>query len=72
MDVATLADRLREAADQHHHYEQTSPEHDWAEWYAPTSSRASRGAPRRRHPVLPRAMWRVPADGQSSRAVAAA
>lgn len=35
MDVATLADRLREAADQHHHYEQTSPEHDWAEWYAP-------------------------------------
>jgi hypothetical protein len=35
MDVATLADLLREAAERHHHYEQTSPEHDWAEWYAP-------------------------------------
>jgi hypothetical protein len=35
MDVATLADLLREAAEKHHHYEQASPEHDWADWYAP-------------------------------------
>lgn len=35
MDVATLANLLREAAEHHHHYEVTSPEHDWSEWYAP-------------------------------------
>jgi hypothetical protein len=34
MDVATLSDRLRDAAAQHHHYEQVAPEHDWADWYA--------------------------------------
>jgi hypothetical protein len=34
MDVATLADLLREAAAQHHYYEQVAPEHDWADWYA--------------------------------------
>lgn len=34
MDVATLAGLLREAAEHHHHYEQTAPEHDWSEWYA--------------------------------------
>jgi hypothetical protein len=35
MDVATLADLLREAAQHHHLYEQTAPDHDWADWYAP-------------------------------------
>ncbi len=35
MDAATLAALLREAAEHHHAYEQNSPEHDWAEWYAP-------------------------------------
>jgi hypothetical protein len=35
MDVAKLADLLREAAEHHHDYEQNSPEHDWADWYAP-------------------------------------
>jgi hypothetical protein len=34
MDVATLADLLREAAERHHPYEASAPEHDWAEWYA--------------------------------------
>jgi hypothetical protein len=34
MDVATLADLLREAAERHHPYEETAPEHDWADWYA--------------------------------------
>lgn len=34
MDVATLADLLREAAERHHGYEASAPEHDWADWYA--------------------------------------
>jgi hypothetical protein len=34
MDVATLASLLRETAEQHHPYEQSAPEHDWADWYA--------------------------------------
>lgn len=34
MDVATLAELLREAAENHHPYEQTAPEHDWWRWYA--------------------------------------
>ena len=34
MDVASLADLLKEAADQHHHYEATAPEHEWSAWYA--------------------------------------
>ncbi len=35
MDAATLAALLREAAEHHHAYEQSAPEHDWAVWYAP-------------------------------------
>jgi hypothetical protein len=34
MDVTRLADLLRETAAKHHPYEQNSPEHDWADWYA--------------------------------------
>ena len=34
MDVATLAELLRETAERHHPYEQSAPEHDWSEWYA--------------------------------------
>jgi hypothetical protein len=34
MDVASLADLLKEAADQHHRYEATAPEHEWSAWYA--------------------------------------
>ena len=33
-DVATSADLLREAGDQHHLYEQSAPEHHWSHWYA--------------------------------------
>jgi hypothetical protein len=44
MDVATLADLLREAAEHHHGYEQTSPEHDWAEWYAPYIDARAQGS----------------------------
>ena len=34
MDIATLAELLRETGEQHHPYEQSSPPHDWWDWYA--------------------------------------
>ena len=34
MDVANLADLLREAEEHHGHYEETAPEHHWSAWYA--------------------------------------
>jgi hypothetical protein len=34
MDVATLADLVRETAEHHHPYEQSAPEHNWWDWYA--------------------------------------
>ena len=34
MDVATLADLVRETAEQHHPYEKSAPEHNWWDWYA--------------------------------------
>lgn len=33
MDVATLADLLREAEEHHGPYEKTAPEHHWSGWY---------------------------------------
>jgi hypothetical protein len=44
MDVTTLAALLREAAERHHPYEQSAPEHDWAEWYAPYISAREQGS----------------------------
>jgi hypothetical protein len=34
MDVATLANLLQETAEAHHPYEQSAPQHNWADWYA--------------------------------------
>ena len=34
MDVATLADLVRETAEHHHPYEKSAPEHNWWDWYA--------------------------------------
>lgn len=34
MDVATLADLLREAEEHHGTYEATAPPHHWSGWYA--------------------------------------
>ena len=34
MDVATLAELLRETAEHHDPYEKSAPEHDWWDWYA--------------------------------------
>jgi hypothetical protein len=35
MDVANLADLLRETAEHHDPYEKTHPKHNWWDWYAP-------------------------------------
>jgi len=35
MDVATLAGLLHETAEHHGSFEQSAPEHDWWNWYAP-------------------------------------
>jgi hypothetical protein len=34
MDVAQLADLLRETAERHGRYEAVAPPHDWWDWYA--------------------------------------
>jgi hypothetical protein len=34
MDVAALADLLRETSEHHDPYEKTAPKHDWWNWYA--------------------------------------
>jgi hypothetical protein len=35
VDVATLADLLREAEGHHGAFEASTPKHSWADWYAP-------------------------------------
>jgi hypothetical protein len=44
MDVATLAELLRETAQHHDHYEKTHPKHDWWDWYAPYLNARQRGS----------------------------
>jgi hypothetical protein len=34
MDVAALAELLRETAEAHHSFEVAAPAHDWWDWYA--------------------------------------
>ncbi|HWD52005.1 MAG TPA: hypothetical protein VG412_06375 [Acidimicrobiales bacterium] len=34
MEIAVLADLLRETSEHHDHYEKTAPKHDWWDWYA--------------------------------------
>jgi hypothetical protein len=34
MDVASLADLLRETAERHGSFEAVAPPHDWWDWYA--------------------------------------
>ncbi|MBC1224463.1 VOC family protein [Nostoc sp. UCD121] len=43
-DVPTLADFLRETAEQHDHYEKTHAEHHWWDWYAPYLSARQNGS----------------------------
>ena len=44
MDVATLAELLRETAEHHDHYEKTHAEHDWWDWYSPYLSARQNGS----------------------------
>ncbi|KYC36716.1 bleomycin resistance protein [Scytonema hofmannii PCC 7110] len=43
IDVATLANLLRETAEHHDHYEKTHAEHHWWDWYAPYLSARQNG-----------------------------
>ena len=46
MDIATLADLLRETEQHHGRYEKTHGKHHWADWYAPyLSARLSGSSP---------------------------
>jgi len=44
MDVATLAELLRETAERHDPYEKTHGEHHWWDWYAPYLSARQNGS----------------------------
>jgi catechol 2,3-dioxygenase-like lactoylglutathione lyase family enzyme len=44
MDVATLAELLRETAEHHDLYEKTHAEHHWWDWYAPYLSARQNGS----------------------------
>jgi hypothetical protein len=44
MDVATLADLLREAEEHHGPYERTAPMHHWSGWYAAYISAREQGS----------------------------
>jgi catechol 2,3-dioxygenase-like lactoylglutathione lyase family enzyme len=46
MDVATLAELLRETSEHHDHYEKTHAEHHWWDWYAPYLSARQNGSSR--------------------------
>lgn len=43
MEVATLAELLRETAEHHDHFEKVAPKHDWWDWYAPYLDARERG-----------------------------
>jgi len=44
MDVATLAELLRETAEHHDQFEKTHAEHHWSDWYAPYLSARQNGS----------------------------
>jgi hypothetical protein len=44
MDIATLAELLRETSEHHDHYEKTHAEHHWWDWYAPYLSARQNGS----------------------------
>jgi len=47
MDVATLAELLRETADHHDHFEKIAPPHSSWDWHAPyLSAREQGGTPK--------------------------
>jgi hypothetical protein len=44
VDVATLAQLLKETADHHAAFEARAPKHDWWDWYAPYLDARERGS----------------------------
>ena len=44
MDVASLADLLRETAEHHGSFEAVAPPHDWWDWYAACMDARQRGS----------------------------
>lgn len=44
MDVAALADLLRETAEHHDPYEKAAPPHNWWDWYAPYLNAREQGS----------------------------
>ena len=44
VDVATLAELLRETSEHHDRYEKTHPQHHWWDWYAPYLSARQNGS----------------------------
>jgi catechol 2,3-dioxygenase-like lactoylglutathione lyase family enzyme len=44
VDIATLAELLRETSEHHDHYEKTHAEHHWWNWYAPYLSARQKGS----------------------------
>jgi len=44
VDVATLAELLRETSEHHDRYEKTHAEHHWSDWYAPYLSARQNGS----------------------------
>ena len=58
MDVATLAELLRETAEHHGHYEKTHPEHNWWDWYAPYIHARQQEVPRPTQPLPPIFTWK--------------
>ena len=44
MDVATLAELLRETSEHHDPYEKTHPKHNWWDWYGPYLNAREQGS----------------------------
>lgn len=44
MDVATLAELLRETGEHHDHFEKIAPPHNWWDWYAPYINAREQGS----------------------------
>ena len=59
VDVATLAELLRETAEHHGAFEQRAPKHDWWDWYAPYLAAENRAALPKTRRVPPTSTWRT-------------
>jgi len=58
VDVATLAELLRETSEHHDRYEKTHAEHHWWDWYAPYLSARQNGSSPEEAAAAATATWR--------------